>query len=74
MSLFCMFFLFCVFQTTHLPQKAQLWERLVAMTGTLFEVLLGLAYFLWEKRKDTSAEYLVRVSMGHEETHFGVRF
>ena len=50
MSLFCMSFLFCVFRTTHLPQKAQTNSGYVGRSDrdleTLFEVLLGFVCFL----------------------------
>ena len=48
----CPFFFFCVFRTTHLPQKAQTNSSSVSCDDqdcvTLFEVLLGLTFFLLE--------------------------
>lgn len=57
----CPFF-YVFFRATHLPQKAR--AHFSNMTGTLFEVLLGLAYFLWEKQKkpNTPTDELVKVS------------
>lgn len=51
----CPFF-YVFFRATHLPQKAR--AHFSNMTGTLFEVLLGLAYFLWEKQKNPTLQQM----------------
>ena len=88
MSLFCMSFLFCVFRTTHLPQKAQTNSGYVGRSDrdleTLFEVLLGFVCFL---KKNVLQKILlfffvrVRVSTGSRgdkhlmaQCNFGVCF
>ena len=74
----CLFFVcpffFCVFRTTHLPQKAQTNSGYVSCNDrdrvTLFEVLLGFAYFLLENgfQKILAQDNWSESPLGHRET------